>query len=377
MDLINYFNSRKSLILDEIRELVELESPTLDYARTSAVSEYLAPKFEELGATVEFHSGFNGLHLLAYYTPTDAIEDDPILFLGHLDTVWPVGTLEKMPFRIEDGRAYGPGIFDMKSSIVLMLESLRFIRENGMKLKRPARFLLTCDEESGSHSSRQFIEDDAHDCSAVFVFEPSLPGGAAKTRRKGIGTYHLKVHGIESHAGLDPEKGASAIIELAHQIRALHAMNDFERGVTVNVGVISGGTGSNVIAGRAEAEIDVRFWTRDDGLEILDRISGLQPALKGTSLELSGDLNRPPLERTDQLIDLYRRVRTLAADLGYQLGEGSAGGASDGNFTANMGIPTLDGLGVAGSGAHAAHEHLLIDDLAPRAALITKILTEM
>lgn len=377
MDPIAYFNSRRDQILEEILELVEMESPTLDYDRTSAISEYLTPKFEELGATVEFLSGFNGLHFLAYYTPTQSVEDDPILFLGHVDTVWPAGTLKTMPFRVEDGRAYGPGIFDMKSSIVLMLEALRHINTAGLKLRRPARFLLTCDEESGSHSSREFIESAAHDCSAVFVFEPSLPGGAAKTRRKGVANCTLRVRGVEAHAGLDPEKGTSAIFELAHQIQALHALNDFERGITVNAGIVRGGTGSNVIAGSAEAEIDVRFWTGQDGREVISRIRSLKPVLSGASLEIDCDLNRPPLERTPELAALFSRVQTLAAELGYRLDEGPAGGASDGNFTAALGIPTLDGLGVAGSGAHASHEHILVDDLAPRAALIARILTEL
>lgn len=362
------------MLLAAIRELVEMESPTLDAARTTALAEYLAPQFADTGATVRLQPGINGLSLLAQIGSGSA-RAKPVMLLGHLDTVWPVGTLQRMPFRIENERAYGPGIFDMKSSIVLMLEGLRALNELHLRPRSAVKILLTCDEESGSLSSRALVEAEARGCASVFVLEPSLPGGGAKTQRKGMANYDLIIHGIEAHAGLEPEKGASAIVELARLIQTLHSLNDYANGVTVNVGVVKGGSGRNVIAGEAQAEIDVRFWTMEQGARVMRQIENLQPELAGIRLALTGGLDRPPLERTRELAALYKHTRGLAAELGFELAEGAAGGGSDGNFTAALNIPTLDGLGVAGAGAHAVHEHILIDDLPRRAALLVRLLT--
>jgi glutamate carboxypeptidase len=279
-----------------------------------------------------------------------------------------------MPFRIENGRAYGPGVFDMKANLVVMREALAAIKELKLRLSRPVKILLSCDEESGSPTSRDLIEAEAAGCAAALVFEPSLPGGVAKTARKGIAGYQLTARGIAAHAGVDPDKGASAVAELAHQIVALHQLNDPPNGVSVNAGVICGGTYSNVIAAEAQAQIDVRFRTMAQGEAVMSRIRALQPALANTSIELTGGLNRPPLERSPGVVALYEQARRLAAELGFELGEGSTGGGSDGNFTAALGIPTLDGLGVEGSGAHAAHEHIVIADLPRRAALLVRLL---
>lgn len=374
MNLINHFKERQPEMLAAIRSLVEMESPTLDAARTTALAECLASQFAHAGAAVQLQPGPNGVSLLAH-VGADSTSTKPVMLLGHLDTVWPVGALQRMPFRIENERAYGPGIFDMKSGIVLMLEALRALNELQLPVRSAVKILLTCDEESGSLSSRALVESEARGCASVFVLEPSLPGGGAKTQRKGMANYDLTIHGIEAHAGLEPEKGASAILELARQIQTLHSLNDFANGVTVNVGVVKGGSGRNVVAGEAQAEIDVRFWTMEQGARVMRQIETMQPVLAGTRLELSGGLDRPPLERTRELAALYEHTRQLAAELGFELAEGAAGGGSDGNFTAALNIPTLDGLGVAGAGAHAAHEHILIDDLPRRAALLVRLLT--
>jgi glutamate carboxypeptidase len=374
MNLINHFKERQPEMLAAIRSLVEMESPTLDAARTTALAECLAPQFAHAGAAVQLQPGSNGVSLLARIG-ADSTSAKPVMLLGHLDTVWPVGALQRMPFRIENERAYGPGIFDMKSGIVLMLEALRALNELQLPVRSAVKILLTCDEESGSLSSRALVESEARGCASVFVLEPSLPGGGAKTQRKGMANYDLTTHGIEAHAGLEPEKGASAILELARQIQTLHSLNDYANGVTVNVGVVKGGSGRNVVAGVAQAEVDVRFWTMEQGARVMRQIETMQPVLAGTRLELSGGLDRPPLERTRELAALYEHTRQLAAELGFELAEGAAGGGSDGNFTAALNIPTLDGLGVAGAGAHAAHEHILIDDLPRRAALLVRLLT--
>lgn len=374
IDLVNYFRGRQAEMLAAIRALVEQESPTLDARATTTLTNQLAVQFESLAASTRFYRRETGAHLVAYIASGSSADDKPVMLLGHVDTVWPHGTLERIPFRVEDGRAYGPGIFDMKSSLVVILEALAAIKELEIELNRPVKILLSCDEESGSPTSRDLIEAEAAECAAALVFEPSLPGGAAKTARKGIAGYQLTVRGIAAHAGVDPDKGASAIAELAHQIVALHQLNDPPNGVSVNVGVANGGTYSNVIAAEAHALIDVRFRTMAQGEAVMSRIRALQPVLANTSIELMGGLNRPPLERNPGVVALYEHARRLAAELDFELGEGSTGGGSDGNFTASLGIPTLDGLGVEGLGAHAAHEHIVIEDLPRRAALLVRLL---
>jgi glutamate carboxypeptidase len=301
----------------------------------------------------------------------------PVMLLGHVDTVWPRGTLARRGFRVADGRAYGPGVFDMKSGVALMVAALEAIPDLGLQPPHPLKILLTCDEESGSTTSRQLIESEAAECAAVLVLEPSLPGGAAKTERKGFAIYEIVVHGVAAHAGLDPDKGVSATTELAHQLLALQRLEDRAAGVSVNAGVIRGGTSPNVVAAEARAEVDVRFRTLSQAAEIARRIEALTPVLDGARLEIRGGINRPPLERTAGVSALFEQARAVAADLGFDLGEGSSGGASDGNLTAALGVPTLDGLGVEGDGAHAEHEHILLADLPRRAALLTALLTRL
>ncbi len=334
----------------------------------------LRGRLDAAGAEVRLVETENGPHLLARLDGNSPGETRPVMLLGHVDTVWPAGTLRRRPFRVEDGRAYGPGLFDMKSGVAVMLAALEAIVELGLPRPHPISLLLSCDEESGSPTSRDLIEAEAAGCAAVLVLEPPLPGGRAKTERKGVARYQLIARGVSAHAGLDPERGVSAIAELAYQVLALHRLNDLN-GISVNVGVIKGGTYANVIAAEARAEIDVRFRTMAQANAVADRIASLERVLDGARLEITGGLDRPPLERTAGVGSLYARARAAAATLGFELGEGAAGGGSDGSLTAALGVPTLDGLGVDGDGAHAEHEHILIADLPRRAALLTALIT--
>lgn len=374
--LLRYFSSRQEHLLAGVRALVEQESPTRDAAATTAIIANLKTRLDAIGATTRLHETERGTHLLSRITFGPSLHDGPVLLLGHVDTVWPLATLASRPFRVENGCAFGPGIFDMKSGVEVMVAALEAIHALELQPGREIRMLLSCDEESGSTTSRDLITAEAADCVAVFVLEPSLPGGKVKTARKGIANYEVIARGISAHAGLDPEKGISAISELARQILALNALNDLKQGITVNVGVISGGTLSNVIASEARAEVDVRFRTIAQGEDISRRIESMQPVQTAAQIEIRGGINRPPLERTPAVVALFERARSIASELGFDLGEGPSGGASDGNFTAAQGIPTLDGLGVEGDGAHATHEHIVIADLPRRAALITALLTK-
>jgi glutamate carboxypeptidase len=373
--LLRYFSSRQENLLAGVRALVEQESPTRDAAATTAIMANLKTRLDAIGATTRLHETERGTHLLSRMTFGPSLPNGSVLLLGHVDTVWPLATLTSRPFRVENGCAFGPGIFDMKSGVEVMVAALEAIHALELQPWREIRMFLSCDEESGSTTSRDLITAEASDCVAVFVLEPSLPGGKVKTARKGIANYEVIARGISAHAGLDPEKGISAISELAGQIAALNALNDLKQGITVNVGVISGGTLSNVVASEARAEVDVRFRTMAQGEDISRRIESMQPVQTGAQIEIRGGINRPPLERTPAVVALFDRARSIASQLGFDLGEGPSGGASDGNFTAAQGIPTLDGLGVEGDGAHATHEHIVVADLPRRAALITALLT--
>jgi glutamate carboxypeptidase len=373
--LLRHFTARQEELLAGVRALVEAESPTRDAAANTAIIAKLKTRFDAIGATTTLHETERGTHLLSRMTFGPSPHGGAVLLLGHVDTVWPHGTLIRSPFRVENGRAFGPGIFDMKSGVEVTVAALEAIHDLQLQPWGEIRVLLSCDEESGSTTSRELIKSEAAGCAAVFVLEPSLPGGKVKTSRKGIANFEVIARGIPAHAGLDPEKGVSAISELAHHILALNALNDPEQGISVNVGVISGGTLSNVVAAEARAEVDLRFRTIAQGEDISRRIRSMQPVQNGAQIEIRGGINRPPLERTAAVAALFHRARSIAFHLGLDLGEGASGGASDGNFTAAQGIPTLDGLGVEGDGAHAAHEHILVADLPRRAALITTLLT--
>ncbi|MFN0087226.1 MAG: M20 family metallopeptidase [Blastocatellia bacterium] len=376
IDLLDYHASRRDATLQFIRQLVERETTSREEAPLNEIAQFVAGTLRELGGRVELtpQPGY-GTHLRARFDLGHAAGEPGVLVIGHLDTVWPIGTLERMPFRVsEDGRAHGPGVFDMKSGIAILIDALRTIVSEKLATRRPVTLLLTCDEEIGSRTSRGLVEEEARRAAAALVLEPPLPGGVVKTGRKGIGVFTIRARGRAAHAGLDPEKGINAIVELAHQTLTLAALNDYERGVTVSAGIVQGGTALNVVPASAEARFDVRFWTPEDGERIVEAIRGLTPALPGAELEILGGINRPPMRRSENNIALFEHAREIAAELGFDLCDAVVGGGSDGNFTAALGVPTLDGLGVDGAGAHADHEHILVADLPRRAAFLTRLL---
>ena len=374
MNLINYFSERQDSILDTIRQLVELESCSREAARLDEIARVVANLATPFADEIELISAPDlGTHVSAKFF--GSANEKQLLIIGHLDTVWPVGTLERIPFRItEEGHAHGPGIFDMKSGVAIALEAIRALRDLGIPTRRPVRLLLTCDEEIGSATSRTLIEEAAKNAAAALVLEPPIPGGIVKTARKGVGVFSVRAIGRAAHAGLDPARGVNAIVELAHQVLRLASLNDFSRGTTVSVGVIRGGTTSNVVPAEATARVDVRFTNDSEGARIEEAIRSIQPVLKESRLEISGGLNRPPMMRTAGNAELFGKARLLAAELGFGLEEGSVGGGSDGNFTSALGVPTLDGLGVDGAGAHADHEHIIISDIPRRAALLARLI---
>jgi len=372
-EILTWLTARQDEMIASVREVVVRESPTHDKRACDDLCAHLASEFECLGGQIRIHrQGAAGNHLQVNFA--GASRRSPLLLLGHLDTVYDAGTLDKMPWRHERGRLYGPGVFDMKSGIVQMMFALWALRETAGGLPRPVKVLLVSDEEMGSASSRAITEKLAKQCAAVLVCEPAGPGGALKTARKGVGSFTLKVTGTPAHSGLDFEKGQSAIVELAHQIQAISRLTDLERGVTLNVGVIRGGTRTNVVAGEAVAELDLRVAHKDHGVEMERRVRELRPVNPHCQLEIKGGINRPPLERTEQVVALFELARTIARALGFGLREVAVGGGSDGNFTAGIGIPTLDGLGAVGDGAHAAHEHVIATELPRRAALLAGLI---
>lgn len=377
--LLTFCQSQATSLRETVEALVRLESPSLDKMAVDRCGLEIERQLTAIGAVVErVPQPARGDHLRAHWVRKEKGESEKgkgqVLLLGHFDTVWPVGSLETMPVREVDGRLHGPGIFDMKSGIAISMLAMRALNELDLAGGASVVMLWTTDEEIGSGTSRALIEREARRSSAVFVLEPSLPGGAVKSRRKGVGEYEILVHGVAAHAGLDPGRGASAIHELARQILALEGLQDLDRGITVNVGTISGGSRTNVIADRASARVDVRVATMADAARLDAAIRALRPAHPAVRLEIKGGVDRPPLERSADVVRLYQRAVAVAAMLGRDLAEGAAGGGSDGNFTAALGVPTLDGLGPQGDGAHARHEHVLIEDLAWRAAFLAGLI---
>src|SRR5437868_3414373 len=360
-------------MLRDIQELVEFESPSSDKRAVDRLGELLARKFQAMGGRVQLHNTQNfGNHLQADF-PGRA--QKPVLLLGHIDTVWDLGTLAKMPFRIADDRIWGPGVLDMKAGIVMAIYVIQLLKANG-QLSRPVSILLNTDEEVGSESSRAITEKIAKGCDAVFVLEPAQGmEGALKTARKGVGDYYIKVTGKAAHAGVDFQSGVNAIRELARQIERVSEFTDLSRGLTVNVGVVKGGTRGNVVPAEAEAEIDVRVERMNDAAELDRKFQSLTVIDPRCKLKVTGGVNRPPMERTEKIAALFQKARTYAEELGFLLEEKSTGGGSDGNFTAALGIPTLDGLGAVGEGAHALHESILLKHLAPRTALLARLVS--
>ncbi|MEP7212942.1 MAG: M20 family metallopeptidase [Acidobacteriota bacterium] len=375
-EIVDHFRRRQDLILGQIREIVELESPSHDVERNRAVSAWVESQARGINLNLsleKFPADEYGDHLIIRAFPGD---EKGVLLLGHTDTVHPVGTTQVNKVRIEDGRFYGPGVFDMKANVVLMLEVLRYFAETGTRPARPITILLSCDEEVGSFTGREHVEREAARSEFCLVCEPSS-NGRVKTGRKGTGMFTVKAHGVPAHAGLEPEKGASAIVELAGQIEKLQSLNNPSIGTTVNVCTIRGGTTTNVIPEHAECTVDVRFSTLDEATRIDKAIRALASSNERVSLEILGGINRPPMERTDGVIALYEKARSLAATFGYELGETQVGGASDGNFVGALGVPLLDGVGVSGDGAHTLNEYIYIDDIPKRAALMAMLLAEV
>jgi glutamate carboxypeptidase len=369
--LLSAADSHRDWAVALIEDLVRLESPSGDASALNRCGAALAHHMTALGGRVTPIAATGaGDHLRAEFGTSQS----QVLLLGHFDTVWPVGQLERMPVRLEDGRLYGPGTFDMKAGIAQALLAVRAVIDTGRHLPHRVVMLWTTDEEIGSTTSRALIEAEARRSRAVLVLEPSLPGGALKTARKGVGDFRVSATGIAAHAGVDPTRGASAIHELAWQVTRLTDLTDLATGVTVNVGIISGGSRSNVVAERAEAVVDVRIPTSADAARVTSAITQLVARDSRVALEVSGGIDRPPLERTSQVAALFNLASAIAADMGRTLGEGATGGGSDGNFTAALGIPTLDGLGAEGDGAHALHEHVLVEPLAFRAALVAGLM---
>ena len=365
-------------LLAGIRSWVEIESPSTDAEAVNRMVRLVEADLDGAGLETERMAGRDGFgdHLLAR-TPWDTNEPG-IMVLGHLDTVWSMGTLDLRPFRVEDGKAYGPGIYDMKGGAYLICEAIKTIMESGEQPRLPISVLLVSDEEVGSPTSREVIEEEAKRAKYVLVFEPARPPhGAAVTTRSGWGRFRLRVRGRAAHAGSDHQLGRSAIAEMARLIVKIESMTDYERGVTFNVGTVQGGTRPNVVPEQAEADVDLRFSNpkEADGLE--QAVLGLKPEGEGIEVEVFGGINRPPFERSEAGMALFERAKSIAADVGVDLKEAWAGGVSDGNFAAALGVPTLDGLGVVGAGAHAETEHIVIDRLAERADFLLGLLRSL
>jgi glutamate carboxypeptidase len=371
VDLLARAQQKLPWFLRHLRQLVEVESPSEDPAAINRAQELTSSWAAPLGARVKRHrqKKYGDVYELRFGSARS--KQKPILILSHLDTVWPIGTLKSMPWREHDGKIYGPGTLDMKAGVVMALTAISILKE--ADLLRPITLLINSEEEIGSEVSRPITEKLALESSAVFVLEPAQ-GLALKTARKGVGHFDIHVTGIGAHSGVDFERGHSAILELTRQIEKIATFTDLKRGLTVNPGVISGGTRSNVIAAEAHAKIDVRIARAPDEKRVDRLFAALKPYDKACALTITGGINRPPMERKPGTVALFRQAKKLASQLGFELDEASTGGGSDGNFTAALGVPTLDGMGAIGAGAHAAHEHIFTEHIVPRTALLAAML---
>jgi len=366
---LRYFESRLPAIVETICEWVEIESPSDHKLAADRMGTVLTARFETAGGRATVHRAVDyGDNIQIDFPGRNKVK--PVLLLGHFDTVYPLGTLASMPCKQNGDRLHGPGVLDMKSGIALMLYAIEALKSWHGGLPRPVTVFLVSDEEVGSYSSRKITEALARESSAVLVLEPAAGGGAVKTARKGVGEYFLTARGIASHAGLDPGKGHSAILELAHQITMMWKWNNLRDGLSINPGVIRGGTRTNVVAAEAVVEIDVRIKRARQASALDRKFHALKPIDKHCKLEIRGGINRMPMERTAGVIALYKKARAVAKEINWNLQEAAVGGGSDGNFTAGIGIPTLDGMGAVGEGAHAVHEHIVISDLPRRALLL-------
>jgi glutamate carboxypeptidase len=372
--LLEYARSQQAAIVRLIREMVECESPSDNPAAVTRFTELVADRVSGIAEVTRFPGGSFGNHLRLEFALPGGQKNGQILALGHSDTVWPMGTLAGMPFREAEGRLWGPGVLDMKSGVAFFIFAMRALRELDIPVHRKVVLQLNADEEVGSDSSRPLTEEAALRSNAVLVLEPGTGmQGKLKTARKGVGGYDVRVRGRASHAGVDFEAGASAVIELARQIERIAAFTDLPRGLTVNPGVISGGTRSNVIAAEAMVEVDIRIAKLEDAEGLEAKFMGLRPVDPRCSVQVTGGLNRPPMERTEGIAKLFAKAQELAREMGIAIEESATGGGSDGNFTAALGIPTLDGLGGVGEGAHATNESILVDRIADRTALLAAL----
>jgi glutamate carboxypeptidase len=379
--LRRHFEGRRGRVLSLARSLCEVESPSGDGAGSAAAVSILVEAAKSVDGVASFErvaapDGYGEHFILRAFdnTPSD---ERPLLLLGHTDTVHPRGTLAARPWRETEGRIYAPGVYDMKAACAVALEALRACGELGLRPRRPVVLLLTCDEESGSFSGRELVERESRRAEYVLVLEPPAPGGRAKTARKGTGLFTLEVEGRAAHAGLEPEKGVNAVLEIARQVERVSALARPELGTTLNVGTIRGGTQPNVVPAEARAEVDVRFSTAAEAGRVEEAIRGFEPFDGRARLRVSGGINRPPMERTDAVAALFEKARRVAASLDIELGEASVGGASDGNFAAACGATVLDGLGVDGDGAHAEHEHIHADAIVRRGALLAALVASL
>jgi glutamate carboxypeptidase len=370
---------RENQMVELLRAFVECESPSADKAAVDRFGEIVAAEWRKRGALVELIAqGDRGNHVRAETAAADRNAKGQILVLGHLDTVYPIGTLAQMPFRVSGGRAWGPGTFDMKAGIVQALFAADALRAVSIETPKKLVFFWDSDEEIGSHTSRTLIEAEARRSDAVLVLEPSLGRrGDLKTERKGVGTAEVIVHGRAAHAGIDPSTGVNAVNELALQIAKLMKMHQPKKGITVQATVISGGTASNVVPAEARAEVDVRCARLADVARVNRELRKLRPILKGAKVEIRGGINRPPLERAEGVQKLFAHAQALGRQMGLRFNEASTGGGSDGNFTAALGVPTLDGLGAVGDGAHSLNEHVITRALPERAALLAALLSSL
>ncbi len=365
--ILGHLNDRQDEMVGTLADLVNMDSPSTDKARMDAFSSRLAEMWQQVGASVRvIPQEATGNHLRVHWGDGD----ERILVLCHMDTVWSWGEALKRPFRIEGGKAYGPGAYDMKAGIVQALFAVKALRDLGLKPAKRVVILHNSDEEIGSPSSRHLIEEEAKESAAVLVLEPAAQGGALKTWRKGVGMFQVTIKGKASHAGADYEKGASAILEAAHLITYLHGLTDLEEGTTVNVGTLRAGTRPNVVADQAFLEVDLRVKTMEAASRVVPKILGVRPVDPRVTITVEGGLNRPPMERNSRNLGLYQVAKSIGESMGMELIESGTGGGSDGNFTSALGIPTLDGLGPVGDNAHSIDEYLLARSLPERASVV-------
>ncbi len=377
--LLQETHERRDEMVELLQRLVNMDSPSTDREKTTEISHFVGEFCRELGAEVEYISQPEaGDHVRATWYPEGADSlDGGLLMLCHLDTVWPTGETKKRPFAVDGDVATGPAVFDMKTGTVQAMYAVKIMKEDGTLPDRPVTIFCNTDEENGSLTSRSTIEDLARRSSHVLVLEPSVPPGALKTFRKGVGRFDVTVRGRASHSGADHAAGISAIEEMARQILYLHSLTDYDTGTTVNVGVVEGGSRSNVVAERCAARVDLRVSTAEEGEAVVQEILALEPHLEGATVEVKGGLNRPPMERTDAIVAAFEKARDLGRELGLEIEEAGTGGGSDGNFTAALGVPTLDGLGAVGAGGHAVDEWASIQGMLERTALLVRLLQEL